>query len=794
MNAELIAKLVGKFAVASVERIEKLNNGLLSLERSPDDAETIEEVMREIHTLKGESKMLDLPWVNAVAHYTEDLLVAAKGSGFQVEPDDLDNIYAGFDLLSDLVAGAPKAPEPGVIDACRAFLPDDRAPDAGDAPEGNAEKAPGPTRTSEAADAPEAEPAEAPASAPDPVEPATDEADARAPRVTATQAVVEATGTPPANQNAEQPRAEKTKKETWLRVSTTKVDRLTQLGGELQLLHADSERLGGDLGRLLGNCRLATPKLRKALLRDASAASTEAQHELVHLVALFDEMDAHLRKFRDASFQGRIRVAELQEEISGVRMQSLAGLFNKYPRAIRDLAKQLGKRARLETVGDQLAADEEVIRALEDPLLHLLRNSVDHGLEDPDARQAQGKPAEGVVRLSAARVGTRLEVRIEDDGRGIDARRIRSIAVERGVIGAKEAEALSDAQAVQLLFASGFSTAVTVTDISGRGVGLDVVKTSIERIGGTVHIETTVGQGTAFVLLLPTTMALTPVLLVQLSEGQFGIPSSDVVSVMRLEAERIQSTGGTRSIVLDDGERVPLLDLSGTLGFAPETVDGAPIEHAVLMGQPGRLIAFRVKRLIGERPAVQSPLNPILSGYGAVTGSAILEGGQVLPMLNTARLLDDVGRSAGAVSVSGGASAPAPAEPQQAGPPRVVVVEDSDLTREMLIAAVSRLGYVVDDAPNGRQGLELAQRIRPDLIITDLDMPVLNGFGLIEEARADATLAETPIIVLSTRSSDDDKRRAAELGANAYLVKAHFNDSRLGETLAAILAGEKVAA
>lgn len=773
MNADLIAKLVEKFAVAAQDRLERLNNGLLTLERSPEDDETIEEVMREIHTLKGESKMLGLEATNVVAHTTEDHLISAKEAGFQVDGDALDLIYEGFDLLAELIevgAGEVGADLQGQV---RAYVPAERVPEAWGASGDAGSAAPDPDPAQE----PSAESAAA-AEAPEP-----DAAPDAAPDADGASTASAASPPPKAANTNTEGASKRNAAAAFLRVSTEQMEHLTRLGGDLQLLHADSERLSSDMERLVGSCRGALPKVKEAIQK-ADGSTNEAL--VRHLVALYDEMDSHLRKFRDASFQSRVRVGELQEEVSNARMQEINTLLQKYPRAVRDLAKELGKRARVEVDDGGIRADDDVLRSLADPLLHIIRNAVDHGLEDPATRAAAGKDEEGTLQLIARRVGTRIELQIIDDGGGIDADKVRAVAVKRGVVSEAEAAALSEADARSLLFRPGFSTAEKVTDVSGRGVGLDVVRTHIERLGGTVVLESELGKGTTFTLRIPTTVALTPVLVVQLDQGQFGLPSSDVEAVLRVASSDLVHHAGTHSLRLTDDQRVPLLDLAAELGF-PSSDLLPSILHAVVIGNGEDRVALRVRRLVGERPAVQAALNPLLAGYASVTGTAILEGGQVLPVLNSIRLLEATkqeGRRPGAIAAT------APSKPTVSADSRlrVLLVEDSDLTREMLIAAVGRLGYEVLDAANGRQGVDTARARTPDVIMTDLDMPVLNGCGLIEELRGDPSFAETPIVVFSTRSSDADRKKAFDLGADGYLVKAQFSDGRLREFIADALA------
>ena len=499
---------------------------------------------------------------------------------------------------------------------------------------------------------------------------------------------------------------------------------------------------------------------------------------------LLTTLDTLVRSMRDVGFEVSIRQHRLQAAIERMRLAAVNTLFGRFPRTVRELSQELGKEARLVIEGGEVGADQQILDLLADPLVHLLRNALDHGLEPPDTREAEGKPRRGTIRLGARQAARFVEILVADDGRGIDPTSIAEAAVHKGLLSQADVAGMSDRELFEQLFRPAFSTRATVSDVSGRGVGLDVVKSAIEDLGGSIRVESEVRVGTTFVLRIPVSIAVVDALVLDLGTALYAMPSVYVERILDVTEDAIESTGGRPVVRLEDDERLPVLDLVAVLGLPRSS--RAPREEVslVVVAEAGRRVAFRVPGFVGEMTLVQEALDPFVKGVRLVTGTAMLDGGRRAVILNAVQLLE----SLDGLAEDEPAPAASPASPEAPGVRTVLVIEDSDLTRSMLVTALENAGWKVLEAVNGRQGLDLFFARRPSVLITDLDMPKLSGFEVIRAVREDAAAAGTPIVVFSTREDAPTRQRAAEAGADVYLAKSQFAEEELLETLARLVA------
>jgi two-component system chemotaxis sensor kinase CheA len=451
----------------------------------------------------------------------------------------------------------------------------------------------------------------------------------------------------------------------------------------------------------------------------------------------------------------------------------LGTLFDRYRRAVRDLAKEQDKEVTLDVTGADVEVDKRVIDQLAQVLLHLLRNAVDHGIELPDDRARRGKPRAATISLSAKEVGPQLQVTVGDDGRGLSADAIRRTAVTRGICSAEQAQEIGHEELLQLLFTPGFSTRADVTDISGRGIGLDVVKRSIERLGGAIHLDSTPGHGTTFVLLLPLDLAITRAVILDFDDQYFAIPTHAIDVTRDIRDEDVEQTGARQTARIE-GNVVPLVDLSTLLGRPSTDVPKNGTRRVVVIRHQGRSVGICVGRLLGEREFMRRPPGPFLEGSTLVAGTALLEHGRIVMALSIPGLI------AHAIKLFG-TSPVGVAAPTRERKRVVLLVDDSELVRDMVRPIIAQMGCGVLEAVNGQVGLDLVNQEQPDLVITDLEMPVMNGFELIENVRQTSNAPTVPMVVMSTRGSAEDRAKAAELGADAYLVKSEFREEAIVE-------------
>jgi two-component system, chemotaxis family, sensor kinase CheA len=468
----------------------------------------------------------------------------------------------------------------------------------------------------------------------------------------------------------------------------------------------------------------------------------------------------------------------LQERTLQARMVPFGTIAEPLRRAARDLARSLGKSVELELRGQETELDRGVLEQVADPLLHLVRNAIDHGIEPPEGRLAAGKPAHGTVRVHATQLGSEVVVTVADDGRGIDLERVR----ERAGAGGDSLEGVGDAEALYAIFRSGLSTSATVSEVSGRGVGLDVVRTSLAAVRGRVEVHSEPGAGSEFRLSVPITLAVLPCLLVETAGRRFAIPMHSVVSAEAAGWAEDQVEGQVVIRVRD--QILPVSDLATTLDGAAPAEAPAGDRPAVVVASMTRRHAFQVDALVGQRSLVVKDLGRLLPRLDLLAGAALEPDGSILLVLDVSGLVDrarwlrSVARSAAEPRAGAGAAAPA-ALPAPAGPPSVLVVDDTTVVRELERSILEEAGYRVRTARDGREALAALASEPPDLVVTDVDMPDLDGLELTRAIRADRALAGLPVVVVTSKAAEADRMRAMEAGADAYLGKGDLDQRAL---------------
>jgi two-component system chemotaxis sensor kinase CheA len=504
-----------------------------------------------------------------------------------------------------------------------------------------------------------------------------------------------------------------------------------------------------------------------------------------HLKDLSADVEGLLHRF--ASDYGRLTLLtdDLQDEVRRVRMLPIATLFDLFPRMVRDLARERDKEVTLHVVGADTEVDRQVLEIMKDPLTHLLRNAVDHGIEPPDRREAAGKPRRGTIRLRAAQKGNTIVLGVADDGAGIDLEAVRRAAVKRGLLTAQEAAGLSNQEAIQLIFRSGLSTLSQVTDLSGRGVGLDVVRENLEQLHGLVEVDTAPGRGTTFTLTLPLTLATSHVLLVEVAGQTVAVPTTTVKRILRVEAASVGRIEG-RPAIRADGQPLPLVSLAQVLELSqacpePGRRVEAPLAPdqkipVVVLGVVEKRIAFRVDGFRGTQEVVIKSLGRQLSRVRNVAGATILGTGQVVMILSVADLVKSA-------QVGPAVAAPPPVEVREVIRRRVLVVDDSITTRALERNILESAGYEVLVAADGEEAWALVQGEPLDAIAADIAMPRMDGFVLTEKVKGDERFKELPVVLITSLESPQDKIRGMEAGADAYITKSTFDQRELLETI-----------
>jgi len=477
-------------------------------------------------------------------------------------------------------------------------------------------------------------------------------------------------------------------------------------------------------------------------------------------------------------------VDDLLDDMKQVTMLPFSTLLSVFPKMIRDLAREQGKEIALEITGSEIEIDKRILEEMKDPLIHLLRNSADHGLEDPTTRTGLGKTPGGTIGINVIQTeGDKVEIVIADNGRGIDPARVRDEAVDRGIISRDDAESLDDQAAIGLIFRSGVSTSSKVTQISGRGLGMAIVQERIESLGGTLAIESTVGEGTCFKIVLPVTLATFRGILVRSGGRRFIVPSVHVDRVVKFSRGAIGTVEGAETIELD-GQALSLVALSEVLALGGTDGGGRESAHviAVVLGSGTGRIAFAVDEVLNEQEVLVKSLGKQLARVRNIAGVTILGSGKPVLIVNVADLLKS---AAGAAATS--RLAPGPAGERDESRKSILIAEDSITSRTLLKNILESAGYAVTTAVDGFEAFTALSAGRFDLVVSDVEMPRMNGFELTSKIRGTATTAKTPVVLVTALKSPEDRERGFDAGASAYIVKSSFDQSNLLDTLKRLL-------
>jgi len=561
-----------------------------------------------------------------------------------------------------------------------------------------------------------------------------------------------------------------------LRVDFDKLDLLMNLVGELVLGKAGlSTGIQGlaSLGRELeSERRLARRGLAARRVGEhggddgARMALRRVGEELSRVERVFQEVTQDLD-----TASGRLDhvAGELREQVMKLRMLPIGGIFRKYHRTVRDLANALGKKARLELVGEDTELDKILVEQLDEPLMHLVRNAVDHGIEKPDKRIAAGKSPEGLVRLRAFHRGNQIIIEIQDDGSGMDPAKLRKKAVEKGLVSEAEAHTLDDKETLDLIFRAGFSTAARISEVSGRGVGMDVVRNAIvSRHKGEIELTSAPGKGSTFTLRLPLTLAIIQVLLARIGGEVFAMPLDIVTRTLTCKPSDVGKIGDREVLSVRD-KQVPLVRVREVLELRVEEDHADEPLHVVLVEVLGQPFGLVCERLLGKQEIVIKSLGELLEEVPCAAGATLL-GDRVAIILDVPALVHRAMTGArGSPRAERGTSGAVAGERR----PRVLLVEDSDVIRESLRRLLEGAGYEVAEARDGVEGLELAKASQFDLVSTDIMMPRMDGYELTRALRAEGRHRDTPIVMVTSRGERIDRVRGFDAGVDEYITKPH---------------------
>lgn len=776
ISEQVRKQLIASFRAELAEHIQTMTDGLLALEQNRLDStqkpETLRAIFRAAHSLKGAARAVGVNVVAQMAHALEDVLDGVNKQTVELTPALFTACYGVLDAIQDVEkafeAGAT-APPPQATQAVTALEPFRSSRPA----------APEPLLTPSTPTPPEkvAEP-ETPTAAP--------------------QTLVD---NPPTVEETTVLRAERGANVETIRIDAAKLDALmaqlselhiTRIRAEQRLVQVQrAQEAMGDWQKEWLAVRETYGRLNRRAVRHTAddhqgrdtsrllSYLTASQERLRDMVALINDMG---REYSNDTMQLSLAIDALEDEIKRARMLPLSTITATFGRMVRDLAHSAGKEATLTIIGGDVELDKRVLEQIKDPLIHLLRNAIDHGLEAPHKRTSLGKPQAGAITLKAEQVEKNVVITVSDDGKGLDYEAIRRVLARR--VGA-DAQTLSETELTEAIFGLGISTSPIVTDVSGRGVGLDVVRRNVEELHGRIHVGSDNGNGVTFTLTLPLTLTSSRALVVQISNQTYAIPLNAIERILDIAPREIYRVGG-REMLRYNETAFNVAHLSDVLGLPRLEVDrtSRPTEErltVLLLASAQRRMAFIVDGLHGEQEVVIKGLGRQVLRLGGIAGATITGDGAVLLVLNAGDLiklaLRNEGRSNAVVQT-------APVE-VKAPQKHIFIVDDSITTRTLEKNILEAAGYNVSVATDGLEALNAidADIALPHLVISDVAMPRLDGIDLTRQLKTNPRTAQIPVILVTSLASAADKARGIEAGADAYIIKGNFDQNNLLETI-----------
>ena len=779
-------------------QVATLSEGLIGLEGAVGAAQAIEPLMRAAHSLKGAARIVGLDPAVRVAHSLEDAFVAAQEGKYTILPPHVDVMLQAVDLLGQIAAldegsvGEWEQANGATLTAAVAALDAIRTTPAGATPgPAPAPAPPEPTTLNE----PKAE--ENPPE-PAPVEPAPErhsrsigQSDAPAPARTVQRLDddAEPASLPAGRASAPSPAPVGEAMGRVVRVSAESLSKMMALAGE-SLVQARQLRPFVDALTALKRQQSSLVDILRSLETrvdptEESAigadlirrARSEADRCNEALTGNIDAIDDFTRRSEDLA--GR-----LHHEVIASRMRPISEGVRGFPRMVREVARDLGKQIRFEVRGEATGVDRDILDKLEAPLNHLIRNAIDHAIESPERRQATGKDPVGTIRLEARHSAGTLQIVVADDGRGVDIDRLRAKVIDRGLSTEVMAGRMSEVELLEFLFLPGFSTKEAVTEISGRGVGLDVVQDMVRTVGGIVRVTSKPGRGTRFTLQLPITMSVVRALLVRIAGEPYAFPLNRIDRIVRVRRADLRQLEG-RSHFLIGEELVGIVDAVEVFGFHdPSNV--ADILPVVVVSDRNLRFGMVVEAFLGERDLEVRPLDPRLNKPPDINSASVLDDGWPVLIVDVEDLVRSIDNMLGGrrfkvlPTTANGAKVERESK-------RILVVDDSITVRELERQLLESRGYLVDVAVDGVDGWNAIRVGDYHLVISDVDMPRMDGITLVRSIKQDARLRSIPVVIVSYKDREEDRMRGLEAGADGYLTKSSFHDRTFLDAVADLI-------
>ncbi|NWF92209.1 MAG: hybrid sensor histidine kinase/response regulator [Syntrophaceae bacterium] len=754
--------LIAIFKAETEEHLTKLDNGLVELEKQPDNVDLVTSLNREVHTLKGAARVFGFCEIQDIAHRIEDIFeeVAAKRAVFS--SFIAEKIFEGLDAIRTILA---RIVQEGAIDIdvseiCReleACITGTEGLRPQKKPE---EQARGEEEVSKtqfrAVD--------------------TSEKEAREKTRERVMDRFKEVGAPPLSGQVEE----------YIRVPLSRVDKLLYLVGEVVVNKMKASAVSAQvkrLSKLSREVQKSISGLSEAMKRDLPSQNGEIAKWLSQCDALVQKLREHTIKLYDEvsteAFHLDPVIDELQARMKEMKMLPLSTIVEGFPRMVRDIASQQGKEVNLVIFGEETELDKKVLEGIKTSLIHLLRNCIDHGIEEPELRMLLGKPRYGTIKISASHEAGNVVITVEDDGRGMDIDQIRQTALNKGLLSSHDLEQMTEKEILNIVFMNGYSTSPVVTDVSGRGMGLDIVRRDITNLKGQVTLDTQKSKGTRFTLVLPLTIAIIQVLLVKVQNMPFAIPMLSITETVKVNMDEVATIEGRMAIHFRE-EILPLVRLSEVLELPATSREEEKVKKevpVVILTYLDRRVGFIVDEIVGEEEVFIKGLGKHLGKVKNVSGAMIMASGEVVVVLDTADLI-----AHSALSLRLSREKPR-TDRRKRKETRILIVEDAFSARELEKSILETHGYVVDTAVDGLDALNRMAGTRYDLIVSDVEMPRMDGFELCRTLKKKEGYKDIPIVMVTSLEKEEDKRRGMEAGASAYIVKSAFEQTNLLDTI-----------
>lgn len=753
-NGEFQKRLLSTFRIEAEEHLKAMTSGLIELEKdlsSELKMEVIEKVFREAHSLKGAARSVSMADIEAICQSLESVFAALKRKAIALFPELFDSLHKVIDTLNEIIF-APDKEEAGAGKDRVAEIKEELAKIESGEPASLFHRA-----------SPQSE-----IKTPSPE--------------TREQVVWQASQT----------------KET-VRISTEKMGTLLLQAEEMVSAKLAVTQHAHDIKNVFllldvwkKEWGKKYPTLRdfRRMLEKKNGTGKEGHTNLQSLKMLefLEWTSAHIKsienKLADLKRQAEhnrhsisVMVDTLLEDVKKTLMLPFSALVEAFPKLIRDLSHEQGKDVELSVSGEDIEIDRRILEEMRIPFMHLIRNGVDHGIEKPEERSQNNKQRAGKISIAISRVeGNKVEIIFSDDGRGVDIEKVKEISLKRGIISPSEVKNLSDQEVLSFIFQSGVSTSAIITDISGRGLGLAIAREKVEQLGGRIAIESRHNVGTSFKILVPVSITTFRGVLVRVAEQEFVIPTVHIERMLRTKQDEIKTVENRETISLD-GATIPLVRLNSILEL-PNKKDEPSFIQALVLGSAEKRIGFAVDEVLGEQEVLIKTFGPQLSRVRNVAGATILGSGKVVPILNVSDLMKSAMKYAGTFVKA--EKTPIKGEGEKKS---VLVVEDSITSRMLLKNILETSGYLVKTAVDGVDAITQLRTETFDLVVSDVDMPRMNGFDLTAKIRSDQKLSELPVVLVTALESRADKERGIDVGANAYIVKSNFDQSNLLEVI-----------